>query len=185
MASRHDSDPTLSYLLHPPFLDEVGLASAIRWFAKGFENRSGVTIRLSVPDNFPRLPQDIEIALFRVIQESLINIHRHAESSTAAISLGTADGELTLEIRDAGRACRTKRRRSVGSSTCSASDRWNAGAHGQWVEPGIDSTRTNDVPRVEVMRGTPNDPLRFWVSMITRRSRASVRCWRATGWRSR
>jgi PAS domain S-box-containing protein len=94
---------TLSYLLHPPFLDEVGLASAIRWFAKGFENRSGVTIRLSVPDNFPRLPQDIEIALFRVIQESLINIHRHAESSTAAISLGTADGELTLEIRDAGR----------------------------------------------------------------------------------
>jgi PAS domain S-box-containing protein len=94
---------TLSYLLHPPFLDEVGLASAIRWFAKGFENRSGVGIRLSLPADFPRLPQDIEIALFRVIQESLINIHRHAESPRAEISLGTAGGELTLEVRDAGR----------------------------------------------------------------------------------
>jgi PAS domain S-box-containing protein len=94
---------TLSYLLHPPFLDEVGLASAIRWFAKGFENRSGVGIRLSLPEDFPRLPQDIEIALFRVIQESLINIHHHAESPRAEISLGTADGELTLEVRDAGR----------------------------------------------------------------------------------
>ncbi|HEV7838896.1 MAG TPA: PAS domain S-box protein, partial [Gemmatimonadaceae bacterium] len=94
---------TLSYLLHPPFLDEVGLASAIRWFAKGFENRSGVSILLSLPYDFPRLPQDIEIALFRVIQESLINIHRHAESPRAEISIGTADGELTLEVRDAGR----------------------------------------------------------------------------------
>jgi len=94
---------TLSYLLHPPFLDEVGLASAIRWFAKGFGNRSGITTRLSLPEDFPRLTQDIEIALFRVLQESLINIHRHAESPSAEISLRTADGEVTLEVRDAGR----------------------------------------------------------------------------------
>jgi PAS domain S-box-containing protein len=94
---------TLSYLLHPPFLDEVGLASAIRWFAKGFGNRSGVSIRLSLPEDLPRVPQDIEIALFRVIQESLFNIHRHAESPGAEISLGATDGELTLEVRDSGR----------------------------------------------------------------------------------
>jgi PAS domain S-box-containing protein len=94
---------TLSYLLHPPFLDEVGLASAIRWFAKGFGNRSGVSIRLSLPEDLARLPQDIETALFRVIQESLFNIHRHAESPTAEINLRTADGELTLEVRDSGR----------------------------------------------------------------------------------
>jgi PAS domain S-box-containing protein len=94
---------TLSYLLHPPFLDEVGLTSAIRWFAKGFENRSGVSVRLSLPDDFARLPQDIEIALFRVIQESLTNIHRHAESPSAEIRLRTTDGELTLEVRDVGR----------------------------------------------------------------------------------
>ena len=94
---------TLSYLLHPPFLDEVGLASAIRWFAKGFANRSGVSTRLSLPEDFPRLPQEIEIALFRVIQESLINIHRHAGSPEAEIRLWTANGEVTLEVRDAGR----------------------------------------------------------------------------------
>jgi len=94
---------TLSYLLHPPFLDEVGLASAIRWFAKGFANRSGVSTRLSLPGDFPRLPQEIEIALFRVIQESLINIHRHAGSPEAEIRLWTANGEVTLEVRDAGR----------------------------------------------------------------------------------
>lgn len=94
---------TLSYLLHPPFLDELGLTSAIRWFAKGFENRSGVSVRLSLPEDFARLPQDIEIGLFRVVQESLINIHRHAESPSAEIRLWATDCELTLEVRDAGR----------------------------------------------------------------------------------
>jgi PAS domain S-box-containing protein len=94
---------TLSYLLHPPSLDEVGLVSALRWFAKGFGKRSGVSTRLSLSEDFPRLPQEIEIALFRVIQESLINIHRHAESPEAEIRLWTANGEVTLEVRDAGR----------------------------------------------------------------------------------
>jgi len=93
---------TLSYLLHPPFLDEIGLASALRWFAKGFQDRSGVSVSLRVPEDLARLPQDIEIALFRVVQESLINIHRHAGSPSAEIRLWTADGELTLEIEDTG-----------------------------------------------------------------------------------
>jgi PAS domain S-box-containing protein len=94
---------TLSYLLHPPLLDEAGLPSAIRWFATGFAKRSGVRVELSVPDKFERLPEDVEIALFRVVQESLINIHRHAQSPSASISLTRHDDELRLEVRDEGR----------------------------------------------------------------------------------
>ena len=69
---------TLSYLLHPPFLDEAGLLSALRWYAAGFAERSGIKVDLELPERFERLPLDTETALFRIVQESLINIHRHA-----------------------------------------------------------------------------------------------------------
>ncbi len=78
---------TLSYLLHPPFLDEMGLLSALRWYAAGFAERSGITVDLELPESFDRLPLDTETALFRIVQESLINIHRHAGSETARIRL--------------------------------------------------------------------------------------------------
>jgi signal transduction histidine kinase len=94
---------TLSYLLHPPFLDEAGLLSALRWYAAGFAKRSGVTIDLDLPPTFDRLPRDVETALFRVVQEALINIHHHAESSTASIRLRIDDARLTLDIEDHGR----------------------------------------------------------------------------------
>jgi signal transduction histidine kinase len=93
---------TLSYLLHPPFLDDAGLLAALRWYAAGFSDRSGIKVHLELPENFERLPVDTETALFRVVQESLINIHRHARSETARIRL-RRDGEtLVLETADQG-----------------------------------------------------------------------------------
>lgn len=94
---------TLSALLHPPLLDERGLMSAIRWYAEGFAARSGIAVTFDLPETFERLPQDVETALFRVVQEALINIHRHAGSATAQVSLTIASGQLILTITDRGR----------------------------------------------------------------------------------
>jgi signal transduction histidine kinase len=94
---------TLSYLLHPPFLDEAGLLSALRWYAAGFAERSGITVDLELPDHFARLPRDTETALFRIVQESLMNIHRHATSATAGIRLHHDMDALVLEVSDRGR----------------------------------------------------------------------------------
>ena len=93
---------TMSYLLHPPFLDETGLLSALRWYAAGFAKRSGITVDLDLPESVERLPLDTETALFRIVQESLINIHRHAESETACIRLRREATTLVLEIEDRG-----------------------------------------------------------------------------------
>jgi signal transduction histidine kinase len=93
---------TLSYLLYPPFLDETGLFSALRWYAAGFAERSGITVNLDLPERFERLPLDTETALFRIVQESLINIHRHAGSESAEIRLRRNAEALVLEIEDRG-----------------------------------------------------------------------------------
>jgi PAS domain S-box-containing protein len=93
---------TLSYLLHPPFLDEMGLLLALRWFAAGFADRSGIAVDLDLPESFERLPLNTETALFRIVQESLINIHRHAGSETARIRLRCDTETLVLEIEDRG-----------------------------------------------------------------------------------
>ena len=94
---------TLSYLLHPPFLDEMGLLSALRWYASGFAARSGIAVDLEMPERFARPALDTETALFRIVQESLINIHRHAESKTARIRLCDDAETLMLQIEDRGR----------------------------------------------------------------------------------
>jgi PAS domain S-box-containing protein len=94
---------TLSYLLHPPLLDELGLVSALREYVRGFSERSGIAIELAVPKNFSRLPQSVEIALFRVVQESLANIQRHSGSDSATIRLCEEPPKVTLEIIDTGR----------------------------------------------------------------------------------
>lgn len=93
----------ISYLLHPPLLEEAGLVFAIRWFADGFTKRNGMRIAVDVPDDFPRLRFDLETALFRIVQESLSNIYRHAGATKAWISLqrGPA-GDVSLEVRDNG-----------------------------------------------------------------------------------
>lgn len=98
---------TMSHLLHPPLLEEVGLASAMPWFVEGVSERSGVKIDLDMPEKLGRLPQAVELVLFRVLQESLTNIHRHAESTQAKIRLRVADGEATLSVEDNGKGFET------------------------------------------------------------------------------
>jgi PAS domain S-box-containing protein len=93
---------TLSHLLHPPMLDEVGLLPAIRWFVNGFSQRSGVEVSLNLPLTLRRLPVEVEIAIFRAVQESLTNVHRHSGSSTATVRLGAENGEILLEVTDDG-----------------------------------------------------------------------------------
>ena len=94
---------TLSHLLHPPMLDEVGLLPAIRWFVTGFSQRSGVDVKLDLPATLQRFPIELEIAIFRVVQESLTNVHRHSGSPTAIVSLGVEDSQVHLKVTDHGR----------------------------------------------------------------------------------
>lgn len=94
---------TLSYLLHPPLLEESGLVSAVTWFVKGFSQRSGIEGTLTVSPDFERLDGDIEMTLFRIVQEGLTNISRHSQSLTAHITLQHNSGEVVLRIEDEGR----------------------------------------------------------------------------------
>jgi len=94
---------TLSYVLHPPPLDQEGLASTLRWYAQGFTKRSGIRVELNLPSELGRLPQEVEATLFRVIQEGLTNIHLHSGSPTAWIKITLAASEVALEIRDEGK----------------------------------------------------------------------------------
>ena len=94
---------TLSYLLHPPLLDELGLASAIKEYAQGFSDRSGIRLAVDLQEDFRRLSQEAETALFRIVQESLTNIQKHSGSRTASIRLSGDEAAVMLEIQDQGR----------------------------------------------------------------------------------
>src|SRR5713101_3011832 len=94
---------TLSHLLHPPLLDEAGFASAASWFVTGFSERSGIPVSLDLPPDLPRLSEAVEIALFRVLQESLTNVHRHSRAASAEIKVEADAEQITIEIRDHGR----------------------------------------------------------------------------------
>jgi PAS domain S-box-containing protein len=94
---------TLSYLLYPPMLEETGLKSAVAWYLDGFSRRSNIQTALDADANFGRLSRQMELALFRVLQESLTNVHRHSGSLTASVRLSVADGKVVLQIRDAGK----------------------------------------------------------------------------------
>jgi signal transduction histidine kinase len=93
----------ISYLLHPPLLEEEGLIFAIRWFSDGFTKRNSIPVFLDLPEDFPRLGAEEETALFRIVQEALSNIYRHAGATKAWITLWRDDeGMVALEIRDNG-----------------------------------------------------------------------------------
>jgi PAS domain S-box-containing protein len=94
---------TISYLLHPPLLDEVGLAFAAKWFVEGFAKRTGIPVELQVSEGFPRLSPDVETALFRVLQETMSNVHRHAGANQAWVELSLAHEEVVMHIRDNGK----------------------------------------------------------------------------------
>ena len=97
---------TFSYLLHPPLLDEMGLASALRWYIDGFTKRTGIQVEVDLPGELRRLPTQHEIALFRVAQESLANVFRHSGSRKAKVSLVLNADEVRLTVEDEGRTFR-------------------------------------------------------------------------------
>jgi PAS domain S-box-containing protein len=94
---------TISYLLYPPMLEEMGLNSAISWYLDGFTKRSGIQTKFEVSPNFGRLDPEAELAIFRVLQESLTNVHRHSGSPTATVRLSLNDGTFVMEISDQGK----------------------------------------------------------------------------------
>lgn len=94
---------TISYLLHPPMLDEVGLGSALRWYISGFSQRSQIKVDLDLPDPLDRFPKEIEIAVFRIVQETLSNVHRHSGSATARITIIALPHQLRLKVEDQGK----------------------------------------------------------------------------------
>jgi PAS domain S-box-containing protein len=94
---------TVSYLLHPPLLDEAGLPSALRWYIEGFAERSKIDVELDIDPGLGRLSQDLEMTIFRVIQECLTNIHRHSGSKQAKIRVVGAQNEVRLDVRDYGK----------------------------------------------------------------------------------
>ena len=93
---------TISHLLHPPMLDEVGLKSALRGFIEGFSDRSKIAVELEIDSNLPRFPPEVETALFRIVQECLTNIYRHSGSERAMVRVACGETEIRLEVRDFG-----------------------------------------------------------------------------------
>jgi PAS domain S-box-containing protein len=93
---------THTYLLHPPLLDERGLLAALGWFVEGFATRSGVAVDLDIEEEIGRLPERVELTIFRVVQECLANVHRHAKSPVVIVQLRKEAGVIALEVRDAG-----------------------------------------------------------------------------------
>ena len=111
---------TLSYLLHPPLLDELGLAAAIRDYAGGFSKRDSIKVTFDAPPGLERLPDEVELALFRIVQESLGNIHRHAGASSARIRLACDAEQVTMEVSDRGRGMSAETLRSIEAGRGSA-----------------------------------------------------------------
>lgn len=94
---------TLSYLLHPPLLDEVGLPSALEWYVSGFAGRSQIKVDLEIPENLGRFRREAELAVFRIVQETLTNVHRHSGSATAKVSLFRSPQQVRLRVEDRGK----------------------------------------------------------------------------------
>jgi two-component system, NarL family, sensor kinase len=94
---------TMSYLLHPPLLDENGLPAALSWYISGLADRSGLDISFSISEEFGRLSREMESAVFRLVQECLTNIHRHSGSKSAAIQILREPERVLIEVRDQGR----------------------------------------------------------------------------------
>ena len=94
---------TISHLLHPPLLDELGFEATARWYAEEFAKRSGTKVRMQIDEIVDRLPRGVELTLFRVLQESLTNVHRHAKAQNVSVQVWCKDGEVMLEVADDGK----------------------------------------------------------------------------------
>lgn len=104
---------TISHLLHPPLLDVAGLVSALRWYVDGFSERSKIKVQLDIPADFGRLPDEVEIAIFRIVQECLTNIHRHSGSDSATIVLAKENESLTVQVKDNGKGIPKEKQRDL------------------------------------------------------------------------
>lgn len=111
---------TTSYLLHPPLLDEAGIAPAARWFVEGFARRSGIQVECEIPEKMERPSRDCELVLFRILQESLTNVHRHSQASAAGVRLLRTHDHLKLEIRDNGKGIPQERLHRLNGSAGSS-----------------------------------------------------------------
>lgn len=118
---------TMSYLLHPPLLDEMGLSSAIRWFVDGFAERSNIRVSVEIPTEMERFSPDLETAIFRVVQECLTNIHRHSGSATASIRMDRSPGGITLEVADQGKGIPEEK-----LPTSTSAGKTGVGLRGMW-----------------------------------------------------
>jgi signal transduction histidine kinase len=107
---------TTSYLLHPPLLDEAGFASAAQWFVEGFSKRSGIHVQFGVSDDIGRLSGNVDLVLFRVLQEALTNVHRHSRCSAVGIGLTLEAREIVLQVSDNGRGFSEERLQSFRES---------------------------------------------------------------------
>jgi PAS domain S-box-containing protein len=106
----------ISHLLHPPLLDEAGLPAAIRWYVERFSQRSKISVGIHLASNLGRLPREIETTIFRIIQESLTNVHRHSGSTTAEVHLTRERGRITVKICDNGKGLETRNYRTFSGS---------------------------------------------------------------------
>ncbi len=107
---------TISHLLHPPLLDEAGLSSALRWYIDGFAERSKIKVGLEFPDDFGRLPRELEITIFRTVQECLTNIHRHSGSPIAKIRITRSGSRVRAEVEDRGKGIPLEKRIGMESA---------------------------------------------------------------------
>jgi signal transduction histidine kinase len=106
----------MSHLLHPPLLDEVGLPSALRWYVDGFSQRSKIAVDVDIASDLERLGSDMEIAIFRIVQECLTNVHRHSGSRSASLRLAQENGHVQLEIKDEGKGIPLEKQLALTSS---------------------------------------------------------------------
>jgi signal transduction histidine kinase len=107
---------TISHLLHPPLLDEAGLASALRWYIEGFAQRSKIQVDLELPEDFDRLSQESETTIFRMVQEALTNIHRHSGSKLAKVRIYRSESGVRVEVEDRGKGMATEKQIELAST---------------------------------------------------------------------
>jgi two-component system NarL family sensor kinase len=144
---------TISYLLHPPLLNEVGLVAAEQGLADGFSQRSGIEATFQIDDNFGRLPSEVEISIYRIVQECLTNIHRHSGSPTAVIHLERRPVEIHVEIKDNGRGIPAEKNATgVGVGLCGMRER--ATQLGGTLEIQSNGTGTTVIARLPLSNGS-------------------------------
>lgn len=156
---------TISYLLHPPMLDEAGLALALQWYVDGFVKRSKINIALQVPNELERLPQEVETAVFRIAQEALTNIHRHSGSTKGTLRLELNGDSLKLLIRDEGQGIPAEK----------LEDHQHDGAR---IGVGIRGMRERVMQlggNIQITAGNPGTSIAITIPLAAARKRSSAR----------